>query len=155
MNKQTLNLEELFPVIEEVISSGGEFRVYPKGVSMLPLIRQEIDSVVLVLPKDVAEKDMVLYRRDNGQFVLHRVVEIKNDEYIMCGDNQTELEYGIKREHLLAKVAYFYREDEKITLDNQKYQKYVKSLPRRRRKRKIRIRLARIKNKIFGKKTKK
>lgn len=152
MSKQILSLEELFPVIDEVISSGGEFRLYPRGVSMLPILRQGIDSVVLVALDPVAENDMILYKRDNGQFVLHRVVKIKGDEYIMCGDNQTELEYGIRRQHLLARVAYFYRDSERVCSDNKEYQKYIKSLPKRRRWRKIKTRLATIKNKLLGKK---
>lgn len=155
MNKQVLNLEELFPIIEEVISSGGEFRLFPRGVSMLPLLRQGTDSVVLVSPTQVVENDMVLYKRDSGQFVLHRVVKIKNGEYIMCGDNQTELEYGIGERNFLAKVSYFYHGNEKITPENKEYQKYIKSLPKRRRNRKIKERLVGIKNKLFGKKANK
>ena len=97
MNKQLINLCDLYPLIEEVISSGGEFRMYPRGVSMLPLLTQGEDSVVLVSLGDVCVNDMILYRRDSGQFVLHRLIKIEGDEYIMCGDNQGELEKGIKR----------------------------------------------------------
>ena len=155
MNKQVLNLEELFPVIDEVISSGGEFRLYPRGVSMLPLFRQGTDSVVLTSLGDVAVNDMILYRRDNGQFVLHRVVKIKNGEYIMCGDNQYELEYGIEKKHLLAQVSCFYRGDERISLDNERYNDYLKTLPKKRRRKRLRARLSKIKHAIFpGKKAK-
>lgn len=151
MNKQFINLCDLYPLIDEVISSGGEFRMYPRGVSMLPLLTQGEDSVVLVSLGDVCENDMILYRRDNGQFVLHRVTKIDGDEYIMCGDNQFELEGGIKREHLLAKVKYFYNKDKKVTLDSKKYQKYIKKLPRRRRWLKLKSVLIKIRNKIFKK----
>ena len=34
-------------LIREVLASGGEFRLYPHGTSMLPLLRQGIDSVAL------------------------------------------------------------------------------------------------------------
>lgn len=149
MNKHEINLEQLYPIIEEVIASGGEFRLYPKGTSMLPIIRQGIDSIVLCAIGDVCVNDILLYKRDDGSFVLHRVVKIKNDEYIMCGDNQFDLERGITQRHLLAKVKYFYRENEKITGDNIEYQKYLKTLPRVRRRRKIRNTLGRIKNKII------
>lgn len=151
MNKQFINLCDLYPLIDEVISSGGEFRMYPRGVSMLPLLTQGEDSVVLVSLGDVCESDMILYRRDNGQFVLHRVIKIEGDEYIMCGDNQYELERGIKREHLLAKVKYFYNRDKKVTLDSKEYQKYLKKLPRRRRWLKLKGILIKIRNKIFKK----
>lgn len=151
MNKQFVNLCDLYPVIDEVISSGGEFRMYPRGVSMLPLLVQGEDSVVLVSLGDVCVNDMILYRRDNGQFVLHRLVKIEGDEYVMCGDNQGELERGIKREHLLAKVKYFYKKDKKVTLDDKSYQKHLKGLPARRRWLRLRGLLARVKNKIFKK----
>ena len=152
MNKQCLNLDELFPVIAEVIASGGEFRLYPRGVSMLPLFRQGTDSVVLASLGEVAVNDMILYRRDDGSFVLHRVVKIKNGEYIMCGDNQYELEYGVEKRHLLARVAYFYRDSERVSLDNERYKNYLKTLPKKRRRLRLRARLAKIKNAIFSKK---
>jgi hypothetical protein len=76
LNKQFINLCDLYPVIDEVISSGGEFRMYPRGVSMLPLLVQGEDSVVLVSLGDVCVNDMILYRRDNGQFVLHFLISL-------------------------------------------------------------------------------
>ena len=42
------SLEEYMPLIKEVVESGGEFRLFPRGTSMLPLIRQGRDSVALV-----------------------------------------------------------------------------------------------------------
>lgn len=151
MNKQIIKLEILWPVIDEVISTGGEFRLFPRGTSMMPLLREGIDSVILVSPNNVDENDIVLYKRDSGQFVLHRIVKIKKDEYIMCGDNQFILEYGIKRENILAKVSSFYRAEEHIDNDNEKYLKYLKSLPRVRFKRKIRAKLGALKRKIIKK----
>ena len=149
MSKSEIEIEALYPLIEEVIASGGEFRLYPKGTSMLPLIRQGIDSVVLVSAQDVAENDIVFYKRDNGQFVLHRLVKTKGEEYVMCGDIQNELEYGIRKEQILAKVAYCYKEDKRVSFDTKEYKKYVKSLPRMRRKRKIKAFLSSVKHKIF------
>lgn len=149
MNRQVVSLDELYPVIDEVISSGGEFRLYPRGTSMLPLLREGIDSVVLVSLGDVSENDIVLYKRDDGHFVLHRIVKIKNGEYIMCGDNQFQLEHNITSAHLLAGVKCIYRDSERVELDGKDYIKYVKRLPCMRRKRKIRAFLGKIKRKLF------
>lgn len=148
-NRQVLSLDELYPVIDEVISSGGEFRLYPRGTSMMPLLREGLDSIILVSPRNVSKNDIVLYKRESGQFVLHRVVKIKNGEYIMCGDNQFELEFGIRQENILAQVKCIYRENIRVELDNKDYLKYVKRLPCVRRKRKIRVFLSKIKRKIF------
>ena len=47
MNNSEFYLADAIEVIEDVLASGGEFRMYPKGTSMLPLIVQTRDSVVL------------------------------------------------------------------------------------------------------------
>ena len=104
----SLPMSEMVGLIEEVISDNGEFRLYPKGTSMLPLIRQGKDSVILVQPSLLSIGDIILYKRENGQFVLHRIVKTKKDEYILCGDNQTQLEYGIKESQVIAKVKAVY-----------------------------------------------
>ncbi len=134
-------MKDIFPLIEEGIKNGGCFRFYPKGISMLPLIRQGKDSVVFSKVADVKKYDILLYRRDDGNFVLHRMVGKNDDGYIMCGDGQFWYERGIKEEQLLAKVVGLYRENKFVPLDNPEYIKYVK-------KRVAYISRQRIKNKI-------
>lgn len=70
-------MKEMVLLIEDVISRDGEFRLYPRGTSMLPLIRQGKDSVVLVKPGLLSKNDIVLYRRRNDKYVLHRIVKKK------------------------------------------------------------------------------
>ena len=135
MNNIELIMSEIWELANVVISSGGEFRLFHKGTSMMPLLRQGKDSVILVAPNDIKKNDILLYKRANGQFVLHRAIKIKKDEYIMCGDNQYEHERGIKKENILAKVKGIYRGDVYFETDNTEYQKYVKrKLPVRRAK---------------------
>lgn len=140
--------------MKEVIESGGEFTFKPNGISMMPLIRQGVDEVVLVSPSNIKLGDAVFYQRDNGQFVLHRIVKIKNGEYVMCGDNQFDLEYGITDKHILAKMKCVIRDGQVIDESNKKYRKYVKGLPMRRFKKRTRNFLGRVKRKIFKKKAK-
>ena len=122
-----VQLDELWPVMAEQIATGGSVRFSPKGTSMLPMLRQNIDSVVLVKANRKLKKyDLPLYRRENGQFVLHRVVEVKNDSYTMCGDNQYIYEYGIKDEQILAIMEGFYRGDTYVSSTNKKYRSYCK-----------------------------
>ena len=120
-----VSLAEMWPFMEEQINSGKKVRFGPKGTSMLPMIRQGIDSVVLKkAPKTLKKYDLPLFRRKDGQFVLHRVVSIRSDGYVMCGDNQYSREYGVKKEDILAIVDGFYRGDEYVSSDNEKYKKY-------------------------------
>ena len=135
LNNLELSMDEIWQLASDVISSGGEFRLFHKGTSMLPLLRQGIDSVVLVAPTDIKKNDILLYRRASGQYVMHRAIKIKKDEFIMCGDNQYVHEHGIKQENILAKVKGIYRGEEYIEIDNKEYKKYVKrKLPIRRAK---------------------
>jgi len=153
LSNSNVNLKEFWPVMREVIESDGEFTFFPHGTSMMPLIREGVDKVILVKPKDVKLGDAVFYQRDNGQFVLHRIVKIKDGAYVMCGDNQFILEYGITDKHILAKMKALVRDGEVIDETNKKYRKYIKGLSRRRFKKKVRNLLGRIKRKIFKKKT--
>ena len=109
MNKQDFKVEEMYPLISEIISSGGSFRLFPKGTSMLPTIKQGDDSVELAAPKKLKKYDIVLYKRPNGQFVIHRIMKMKNDEVVLCGDNQVALEEGIDANDILAKVTGIYK----------------------------------------------
>lgn len=130
------SMQEIFPLIEEGIKNGGEYRFYPKGISMLPLLREGIDSVILSAVEDIKKYDMILYLRDDGNYVLHRVVGIENNMYNLCGDNQCYIEKNIRKEQVKAVVTAFYREDQYISVDNKKYMRYAKkrvaSIPIRR-----------------------
>lgn len=101
-------MKDMVGLIEEVISTGGEFRLYPRGTSMLPLIKQGKDSVILVKPSLLSVNDIILYKRKNEQFVLHRIVKINGKDLVICGDNQTNLEYGITVDDVIAKVSAIY-----------------------------------------------
>ena len=130
------SMQEIFPLIEEGIKNGGEYRFYPKGISMLPLLREGIDSVILSAVEDIKKYDMILYLRDDGNYVLHRVVEIENNMYNLCGDNQCYIEKNIRKEQVKAVVTAFYRDNQYVSVNNKKYMRYAKkrvtSIPIRR-----------------------
>ena len=91
-----VELNELYPLIKEVIESGGEFKFYPRGISMEPLLHQGDDSVVLGAADSIKTGDVVFYKRDNGSYVLHRIMEKFGGTYTMCGDHQNALEYPLR-----------------------------------------------------------
>ena len=124
------SMADLEPLIREVIDKGSTFTMMPRGTSMLPLIRQGKDSVILSpLKEETLPGDVVLYKRDNGQFVLHRVMMAKNGVYTMCGDNQVVFEKGIENRHLIAVASGIIRDGEEITFsENEKYLLYTKKI---------------------------
>lgn len=111
--------------IREVMDSGGEFTLYPRGTSMLPLIVQGRDSVTLVKAEEFRAGDIAFYQRENGQYVLHRVIGERDGTFTMCGDNQLAPEYGVKPEQIIAKAAYITRKGSKITPRSLPYRLYV------------------------------
>ncbi len=119
------SMKELMPLICEVIDSGAEFRLYPRGRSMLPTLVEGEDSVILVSPDELRRMDAVLYRRDNGQYVLHRIVRDHGELLDMCGDNQVLIEKGVPRSSVLAKVKAVYKKDVRIEANDPAYQKEI------------------------------
>ena len=144
-----VELNDIWPVINEVISSGGEFNFKPNGISMLPLIRPGVDTVTLVEPKEIKKSDIVLYRRDNGKFVLHRIMFVRKKDFVMRGDNQKYLETGLRRDQILALVKGITKDGAQVDMTSEEYQKYVKSLYRGIWKVRLRSFLSKIKHKIF------
>ena len=111
---QTKNyrLDDLMPLFREKLAQGKTVRFYPKGTSMMPMLRQGIDSVVLSpLPKQLKKYDLPLYQRDNGQYVLHRIVKV-GETYTCIGDNQYQYEHGVRPDQMIGLVTGFYRDQE-------------------------------------------
>ena len=82
------------------------------GVSMLPLLREGRD-LFTVRRKEPGERcrpgDVVLYRRPPSHYVLHRVMQIRNEDYVILGDNCIAREYGIRDEDILGIMTGYIR----------------------------------------------
>ena len=104
------NMTELHPLICESIRDGGQFVFYPTGISMLPTVIPNEDCVVLVEPKNIKKYDLILFTRPNGKYVLHRIINIKNGEYIIKGDNQNWTE-KTTIDKVIAKVSEVRKKD--------------------------------------------
>lgn len=121
-----VNLEQMLPLMIEVLESGSEFSFNPRGISMMPLLHMDGDRVIIKKPEGQLKKyDIPLYRRQNGQFVLHRIVKKpRNFTYTLCGDNQRRLEKGIRQEQIIGVVTGFYRKGKFISCRNKLYKLY-------------------------------
>ena len=122
---ERFRLEDFDDTIREVLDSGGEFTIFPRGTSMLPLIVQGRDSVALVKADTLRRGDIAFFKRSGGEFVLHRIVGEKDGTFTMCGDNQLSLEFGIKPEQVIARVEYITRKGKRISADRLSYRIYV------------------------------
>ena len=70
-----VSMDDMAPLIRETLAESGEVSFVSAGVSMLPTIRDRKDTVTLVSPQGKLKKgDVPFYQRDNGQYILHRVI---------------------------------------------------------------------------------
>ena len=119
-------MEELYPLLQEQLSSGQSVRFSPRGTSMLPMLREGTDSIVLSpLPEKLHKYDLPLYRREDGKYVLHRIIDAGNT-YICMGDNQFVPEPGLRREQMIGIVTAFYRGERKHTVTEAPYRLYCR-----------------------------
>ena len=118
--------EALMPVFREQLEAGHTIRFSPKGVSMLPMLREGKDSVELSpLPEKLRKYDVVLYQRDNGQYVLHRIIRTGRT-YTCMGDNQFTPEPGLRRDQMIAVVTAFCREEKQYRVRHWGYGLYCR-----------------------------
>lgn len=125
-NERHVRLEQLMPLIREQLMAGKRVKFSPKGISMLPMLRQGIDSVILSpLPDKLKKYDLPLYQRDNGQYVLHRVVKV-GETYTCMGDNQFVSEQGLRHDQMIGLVTAFCRDKKEISVTDRTYQLYCR-----------------------------
>lgn len=85
------------------------------GSSMTPFLVHGRDTVYLSRPEEPFRRgDMLLYRRNSGAYVLHRVYRVEGERLTMVGDAQTVLEPGIRREQILARVSAVRRKGKRL-----------------------------------------
>ena len=124
---KTLPMDELCPIIEEVVSKGGRFNLITAGTSMLPLLRNRKDTVVLEAKRGRLKKyDIPLFRTCDGRYLLHRVVKVLDNSYNTCGDNRIKIEKGIRDDDIIAVVHSVIREGREISFDSFGYKLYVR-----------------------------
>ena len=119
--KQKINLIEIYPIIKEKIDNGGTVKLPITGKSMRPLLVWGRDTVEIVKCDKAKKGDIIFYLRDNGQFVLHRIIDTDENGYILCGDNQWVKEHGIQDRHIIAVVSLIERKGKVFAAENENH----------------------------------
>lgn len=121
---------------EEELERKGSIVYTNVGDSMLPLLRQGRDLLVIERPSawkenagDTANRlkrlDVPLYKRDNGAYVLHRIIRVRKNDYVLCGDNRYHREYGITDRHIIGVLKAVVRDGKEISVEDKKYRIYA------------------------------
>ena len=127
---EKISLNEMEPLIRETLDKNGEVSFVSAGRSMLPIIRDRKDTVTLVKPKkNIKAGDVVFYQRDNGGFILHRVMYVNAGTYAMRGDNQWDNEYNVRRDQIIGVLKSIERNGKVHNVTDRDYLMYVRFLP--------------------------
>ena len=111
--------EQIITPLLELLDEVQAVPLVISGGSMSPFLVHGRDTVYLSkISKPLKKGDMVLYRRKNGAYVLHRVFRTQNDSYTLVGDAQTHLESGIHANQLCAVVTAVRRKDKLLKKGN-------------------------------------
>lgn len=97
--------EIMRPLIDEAFEKGNSFTFKPNGISMKPFIKGGQTTVTIEKYTGTAKKyDIVFYTREDGKYVMHRIVKVYDDFFGVCGDNQWWIE-KVRDEQIFAIVT--------------------------------------------------
>lgn len=113
---------------EAFLTEHGSLTYTNRGVSMLPMLKQGRDTFTVAAKTGERCKkyDVVMYRRPPDQVVLHRVVEVREHDYVILGDNCLNKEFGIKDEDIIGVLTSFCRKGKTISADAPLYRLYAR-----------------------------
>ena len=140
--------------IEAQLREEGFYVSTTVGSSMRPMLRNRRDRVIIkpVGTERLKPMDVPLYRRPDGKYVLHRILEVKADSYIIRGDNTFALE-NVPNEWVIGVMTEFYRKKKHVAADNKAYLRYARFwhaiYPVRYQLYRIRRFAAKIKHRLF------
>ncbi len=120
------------------LEKDGVIAFVPGGISMWPTLKDKGQSVVVEKNQNRLDKfDVALYLRADGSYVLHRVIGVADDGYVMLGDSQVNPE-KVLEEQILGKMTGFYRGKTFIDVNSKEYvekiERWYKNPNRRKRK---------------------
>lgn len=120
-------MEELSPLIVGLVNDGIDVTLTVTGNSMKPMLTHMRDSVVLTKcdPSALKAGDIPLYRRENGKYILHRIIRVRDTVYDISGDHQWVLERNVPKQQVLCVVKGFTRNGKYRSCKNLGYRMYA------------------------------
>lgn len=123
MEKIEFSTSEVSASLQEIINAGGHFTLCVSGSSMNPFLVHGRDFVRLkkYIAQDLKKGRILLFRRDTGELVLHRVRRVLPDgRLVMNGDAQVWCE-TILPEQVIAAVSDIECKDRIFSCSSVKY----------------------------------
>ena len=109
---------------EEILNRDGVLFYRTRGVSMEPMLRQNRDLVVIRVPEKRLEPlDTALYKR-GADYVLHRVIGVTDDHYLIRGDNTYTIEH-VPVDAVIGVLTEFRRKGKTYSVTDKTYRCYA------------------------------
>ena len=114
--------------IKEILDTYGKYTGLTMGTSMEPLIHEQQDNIIVVKNKGRLKKyDVAVYVTPQGKYIMHRVVKVCDDHYVIVGDNLLKKEY-VTDDMICGVLVGFYKKGKKYIdcTSSKKYMIYSK-----------------------------
>ena len=140
-----VDTREYVTVLKEMVEQGMEVSTTIFGASMEPFLKDKRDRIYFRKTEETIQKgDMVFFQRNTGEYVMHRVMQVRNHQYYMAGDHQTFLEGPIEATQIFAKVVSVERAGIWLTEEDRIWKFYANWWRRLFWLRKVRNKLKRV-----------
>ena len=123
-------MNEKYSSFERELEENGKLIYTNVGISMMPLIREGRD-VMVIEKRDGKPKryDAVLFRRDGvegrGKYVVHRILKVlPGDKYFIAGDHDASGEI-VPEGNILGTLTTVFKDGKPIDFGGFKYRRYV------------------------------
>ena len=115
--------------IKEILEKTGTYTGLTVGSSMQPLLHEQKDNIIVVRPEGRLKKyDVALYVTSYGKYIMHRVIEVCDDHYVIMGDNLLKKEY-VTDDMICGKLVGFYKNGKHyVDCENSKLYKFYSRL---------------------------
>lgn len=111
---------------EEILNKDGVLLYKTNGTSMNPLIVEGRDYVIIRPVKGRLKKyDVPLYKR-RDQYVLHRIIKVTDDGYVIRGDNTYNKEYGVTDGDIIGVLSELVRKGKRVSTESGGYRFYCR-----------------------------
>ncbi len=151
-NKKILEtrMDAISPLISEIVSTGGSAEITVTGNSMWPMLLHKVSKVRVARSDALQIGDIPLYKRDSGEYILHRIVGMDGSGYICSGDHQWQLERGIREDQIICVVTHFKRRRKWTSCESRLYKGYIRFWELMRPARHVKDALARRTKRFFS-----
>lgn len=111
---------------EQYINENGKLIYTNVGFSMYPLIKPRDLLVIKKVDRPLRRLDIPLFKyKDNGHYILHRILKKRDNRYILAGDNNLIKEKGVTDSDIIGLLTDIIRDGKTISVYSFRYRVYA------------------------------